>query len=75
MNYDLFVKNELLKARNKEKYKHLKDYINNIKAYMGSELQNRVINNMILASMFYDREHRTNTHKILARYIRRYCND
>ena len=71
MNYDLWLKNKIISMRNAKKYKRLKSYINNIKT-ASKDLKNRVINNMLLASFFYDKEHFTNTNKILEYYLRRY---
>ena len=72
MNYDIWLKNQITKARNQDKYKQLKHYIKNINDYMGSDLEDRVITNMLLASHFYDKEHYTNTNKILEYYLRRH---
>ena len=71
MDYDKWIANKIQAIRNKEKYKHLKSYIKNIKDYEGNELQSRVINNMLLASRCHDIEYHTNTNELLHVYLRR----
>lgn len=67
MKYETAL-NYYYRTKNKEKYKHLKERIANIK----DNPTKNVINNMLLSSLIYDKANGTNSYEILERYLRGY---